>query len=236
MMPDVYSEIYVNEPRKRLTAYAGSFVDDDYEIVGPGRHVDLVGSTTGLPPSAPATGFMFVLCDASTPSLGLITGIGANYAPKHEFYPDVQSPSSNTWHITAEQIISESIINNICLTPFEACEEHPLENVIINFLNREKVSNPALIFGKLYDQLATQPSHAYTLIRVLGRIDESLTLPWIHDILKSGLGHSDIEVRSAAAYAIDSLGDRDSIAILREHNEVVPWLQDYIEEVIADHS
>ncbi len=165
-------------------------------------------------------------------------GIGANIFPKQEF----MSPSYGLTtmevfdNIRDQHIAREAIIVTINSKPFDVGEEHPAEHEITNLLSNGTIRDPEYFFDNLYLVLFTEPGSLYTLIRVLGRLDERLIFPWIHKFLQKGLGHYDIEVRSAAAYTLDKLGDKGSISLLKRHNEVVPWLQEYIEEVLADHS
>lgn len=240
-------EININKPRKRhrefIAAYIAAYADDTNQILDPTEkelEIETISYGAGMAPVETSRIFRLNACDVSTPGPGRNNiRIGANIFPKQEFIPPINGLARIEVYeniVNQELQAREAIMRIIGAETFEVGEEHPAEREIARLLNDRTINDPEHFFDNIYLILFTQTESLYRLIRVLGRLDRRLIFPWIHKFLQKCLGHYDIEVRSAAAYTLDRLGDRSSISLLSQHHDAVPWLQEYIEEVLADHS
>ena len=77
------------------------------------------------------------------------------------------------------------------------------------------------------------PGFASSVLRCLGRTNPG-TSAWRIKIVRSALNADDVEVRDAAVQAAESWGDPEILGVLENHVEAIPWLRDYIEDVVDD--
>jgi hypothetical protein len=75
-----------------------------------------------------------------------------------------------------------------------------------------------------------------SLLRILGRQDIALVLPWGYDLAALALMDSDIEVRDAAVRALEHWGGEKAIELLGRHVDAAPWLTRYAQRVAAELS
>jgi hypothetical protein len=121
----------------------------------------------------------------------------------------------------------------------EAVEDgftHPVEELLVQHLSDDPDTSRLWIEAAYMGARAQKPSLAAGLLRCIGRLPQSLTLPWAERIAVSSLRHEDVEVRDAAIRAFERWGGPISAYVLQSHLEREPemWLKEYIEEVIAD--
>ncbi len=110
---------------------------------------------------------------------------------------------------------------------------HPAEEVIGQTLQSGK--GPSVLgWLRVFCLDAAQPSFAASVLRCLGRQMDPGTDVWRVELVRNGLAMNDVEIRDAAVQAAESWGDSDMIDVLESHSEPVPWLQDYIHNVIDD--
>lgn len=69
-------------------------------------------------------------------------------------------------------------------------------------------------------------------LRLAGRVHPDSQLK--AKLLEQGLASENIEVRDAAVQAAELWADPGTVSALRQHQERVPWLADYIQRVILD--
>lgn len=105
---------------------------------------------------------------------------------------------------------------------------HPAERVIAETM----AGNEAEGFVTALVEVAPGSLQA-SILRLLGREpirDASLR----RRVIETGLASEDVQIRDAAVQAVESWEDAGCIELLRQHEEPVPWLADYIHDVITD--
>jgi len=80
---------------------------------------------------------------------------------------------------------------------------------------------------------ASDPGFAAAVLRCLAR--RRLGTPaWHAGIVQSALAADDVEMRDAAVQAAESWGGQEVLEVLGNHIEVIPWLRNYLEDVVED--
>lgn len=69
-------------------------------------------------------------------------------------------------------------------------------------------------------------------LKSLGRLEVPFSDQSRARIIREALQHEDIEVRDAAVQAVELWDGAECVAALRWHTETVPWLRQYLDEVI----
>ena len=117
--------------------------------------------------------------------------------------------------------------------PLEDGMYHPAEEVIgeaLQAADREST----LKWFKEFSMDGAHPGFAASILRCLGRQEHPGTDKWRAELVRDGLASEDVEIRDAAVQAAESWEDRSLRGILEVHDEPVPWLRDYIRDVIDD--
>ncbi len=117
--------------------------------------------------------------------------------------------------------------------PIENGFNHPAERVIQQAL-RSNQSNAVSWIQAIYHENQNRASVAAAILRCVGRLSRGMVRPWGDFMIITGLSHSDVEVREAAVRAIEMWVDPSLSQVLQDHDEQVPWLRDYINQVIGD--
>ncbi len=107
---------------------------------------------------------------------------------------------------------------------------HPAEKIVDDALNSPK---KRVVYTWL-SELAVDvecPDMAASVLRCLGR-RKSEPLAWRVEVVKAALAVADVEIRDAAVQASEFWGEWELCNVLERHSEVVPWLRNYIEDVI----
>ena len=112
--------------------------------------------------------------------------------------------------------------------PVEDGTSHPGERIIAETV----AANEAEGFVSALLEVAPNSLQA-SMLRLLGRgpvQDASLR----RRVIEAGLSSEDVQIRDAAVQAVESWEDADCIELLRQHEEPVKWLADYMQDVIAN--
>lgn len=117
--------------------------------------------------------------------------------------------------------------------PLEDGMDHPAEEIIGEAL-RSKEDQHALEWLRGLSLDAAHPSFAASVLHCLGRQTHPGTSSWRADLVRDGLAVDNLEIRDAAVQAAESWGGSGLLDILGSHSESVPWLRNYIQEVIED--
>lgn len=107
---------------------------------------------------------------------------------------------------------------------------HPAENVVLQAILRNPHAQDEIA------SLARNQKYNYRaeLLRVTGRLPSNLVSQWGTALMKEMLLSVDIEIRDAAVRALELWALPESIEILDSHRDPTPWLNDYIQRVVAD--
>lgn len=117
--------------------------------------------------------------------------------------------------------------------PFENGMGHPADQIIEDALRSSRDERILEHFSALCLDIE-RPSFASSILRCLGRQTEIGNATWRAGLVRDALGLDDIEIRDAAVHAAEFWGGTEIVDTLNSHNEPVPWLRDYIREVIDD--
>ena len=81
-----------------------------------------------------------------------------------------------------------------------------------------------------------RPAHAAFIFRTIAPLNFPCDKAWRTSLVKDGLKAKDPEIRDAAAGAAEHWIEKDKelIDILAAHQEPLPWLRDYIRDVVED--
>lgn len=117
--------------------------------------------------------------------------------------------------------------------PTEDGIDHPAEDIIVNAIH---FSHADLVFSwlKSFSLDAEHPSYAASILRCLGRLKNPGKVSWRVDLIRKALAMEDVEIRDAAVQAAECWGGEDILKALKAHSEPLPWLQDYVRDVIED--
>lgn len=135
--------------------------------------------------------------------------------------------------ISKEKDFKFEVIYTLIEEPIEDGYSHPAENII-----EETIKTYPLYAGNWVQSLYIDNLNNYTLaagiLRCIGRLNPNITQPWGSIMAIGALLHFDVEVREAAVRAIEMWEDPTIIGYLERREEKVPWLADYIKQVIKD--
>lgn len=117
-------------------------------------------------------------------------------------------------------------------TPLEDGIDHPAEPIIDEAL-RSVDGQRVLGWLRALSVAAGHPELAASVLRCLGR--RGLGTPaWRAETVQAALATEDVEMRDAAVQAAESWGGLEVRDVLRSHVEPIPWLREYIEDVVED--
>ena len=109
---------------------------------------------------------------------------------------------------------------------------HPAEEIIEDALGILGRHNGPKVLGRLATNVA-RPDLSSSVLRCLGRRGQDSS-SWCADLIKIALMADDVEMRDAAVQAAETCGGSEARSALVGHDEPVPWLRTYVEEVIED--
>ncbi len=118
--------------------------------------------------------------------------------------------------------------------PIEDGVAHPAETIIEECLAKCGASCLRTMVRAFEEYVDRRPSISASILRCIGRLDLDQAGDWGMRVARQGLSHQDIEVREAAVRALEGWGDRESLGLLGRHRDSVPWMNDYVQQVIAD--
>ena len=117
--------------------------------------------------------------------------------------------------------------------PLEDGMDHPAERLLAEHLNQCPAARLLeWISGWCTD--STNAAFAASVFQCLARQTRPGTASWRTGLVQSGLAAPHVEIRDAAAKAADSWRDSELLSILERHMEPVPWLADFIRDVVTD--
>jgi hypothetical protein len=117
--------------------------------------------------------------------------------------------------------------------PLEDGIDHEAERTLKNALNALQ-AELVLPWLAEFCTKVSRPNFAASVLRCLGRLSPPGTLTWRSILIEEALQKENVEIRDAAVQAVEQWEDTDLAEILKVHEEEIPWLHDYIQEVISD--
>ena len=111
--------------------------------------------------------------------------------------------------------------------PVEDGYTHPLEEILEDALVRHPESA-----GWILSAVSEgEGSESAALLRCLGRLTSPGAETWRSELIIAGLKSPEVEVRDAAVQAVENWDEERLRALLRQHDEKVSWLDEYIRQV-----
>ena len=112
-------------------------------------------------------------------------------------------------------------------------EAHPADDIIANFLE----SDASIAYPSELENIVLHHQDADLAAATL-QCAAHFEPPWSDsrkaELVRSGLQADDIVIKDAAIKAAESWISPEVIQVLANHHTQTPWLQEYIDEVIAD--
>jgi len=115
----------------------------------------------------------------------------------------------------------------------EDCRWHPAEKILRDALHYDNIGETMTLLcsSDKIDTVLCKRNPA-EIIKIIGRLDYDEVKDWIVPILKDALKNDDISIRDSAVMAIENFENKELFYLLKEHNESIDWLKDYINEII----
>jgi hypothetical protein len=123
----------------------------------------------------------------------------------------------------------DRLLSSIRAEAVESGYTHPAESDLGNFVEANGVR--AVTSKLFYHNVAT--AEVSDVIRLLGRIAGVSEGDQV-EIVQTALANTDVQVRDSAVRAAENWGSRAVVGVLHAHDEPVPWLADYIAQVVID--
>ena len=120
--------------------------------------------------------------------------------------------------------------------PIEDGVTHPAEHVIDEALRKNSSECRDWLSETMVEHYQTRPSIGASIVRCIGRLESDRVGNWGMHVADDALRHKDVEVREAAVRALEAWGGCEALSMLRSHRDSVAWLNEYVNQVIADLS
>ena len=115
--------------------------------------------------------------------------------------------------------------------PFEDGMDHEAEQTLVRaFANIEAQYLLTLLTDFCTD--VTKPNFSASILRCLGRLNDPGTQAWRTQLISDALAKGNPEIRDAAVQAVEQWDEPRLASVLKSHQEQLPWLQDYIRDVL----
>jgi hypothetical protein len=116
--------------------------------------------------------------------------------------------------------------------PLEDGYDHPAEKILASAL-RLQYENVVIWFRSLLSQ-RTSPTVVASVLKCIGRVEEENRPGWGYDLAEEALRNESAEIRDAAVQLLEAWKGKAALAILKNHKESEPWLEEYIQGVLLD--
>lgn len=116
--------------------------------------------------------------------------------------------------------------------PIEDGNSHVAESIIADLLRHNNIYVLEWLKGICLN--TKQPSFASSIVRCLGRQIKPGTPSWRADLVRDGLRVNNLEIRDSIVQAVELWEEQAILNVLRGHDEQVPWLRDYIRDILED--
>ena len=117
--------------------------------------------------------------------------------------------------------------------PVEDGIDHPGE-VMIREALQSMDGYPVLEWLKMFSADTANPHFAASVLRCLGRQQRLGTASWRIEVIRKALSTDAVDLRDAAAQAAECWGGLEMRDVLQEHTDPVPWLREYILDILND--
>ena len=146
------------------------------------------------------------------------------------------TPSCTSAQAASYKRFRNELIATLRDEPIEDGVAHPAELVIAKVLCKNPSACKNWLSRALDEHQVTYASLGASIVRCIGRLEYDQVGAWGMGVADDALRHGSVEVREAAVRALEAWGGRKALEILRNHHDKRPWLDDYVQHVIADLS
>lgn len=135
-----------------------------------------------------------------------------------------------------QKVFSSLLLRSLEVEPVEVGYSHPAVQIMEDAIAAHGVAANRWIVGIYLSNYGTRPAIVADLLRCISRLEHSNIQPWGILMAVSALSHPDPELREAAVRAFEIWGGTESVDVLktRVDAEPLPWLADYMRQVITD--
>jgi hypothetical protein len=163
-----------------------------------------------------------------------VSGASANYLLGDS--PTIsgqEQKKTNEFIRSKEKEFKYEVVHALNEESIEDGYSHPAENILKETI---MMCLPYAVtwIQSLYIENINNHKLAAGILRCIGRLNSNMTKPWGSIMVTGALFHSNVEVREAAVRAIEMWEDYSIIEYLEQREEKVPWLSNYIKQVIKD--
>lgn len=134
---------------------------------------------------------------------------------------------------SGKAILLNQLMSDFVSAPVEAGMEHAAEHTLCKALSTDS-DEDILDWIAEFCTDVERPSLSASILLCLANLPKPGTTEWRVNLVRNALGTGHIEIKDAAVQTVELWGDHDLAKVLASHQEVVPWLRDYIEGVIDD--
>lgn len=157
--------------------------------------------------------------------------LGCDVSLEREYTPTCTSAQAASYKRFRNELIA-----TLRDEPIEDGVAHPAELVIAEVLCKNPSACKNWLSRALAEHQVTHASLAASIVRCIGRLEYDQVGAWGMGVAGDALRHGSVEVREAAVRALEAWGGRKALEKLRNHHDKRPWLDDYVQDVIADLS
>lgn len=142
--------------------------------------------------------------------------------------PEVRSPDGESQHAFVTALRA-----SLSEQPLEDGMAHPAEEILGQAL-RSAAADNVLCSLEAWVLRSQESGLVADLLQCLGRREPPGTASWRSRLVRRALASKSIQVRDAAIGAAESWGGAEMGTVLRSHEEHVPWLREYLQDVLDD--
>ncbi len=149
---------------------------------------------------------------------------------------DTPDPALPANEMENQRAFTGKLLRSLEVEPVEVGYSHPGMRIMEEAIATSgQVANRWIVSAYL-SNYRTRPTIAADLLRCVSRLEHHNIQPWGILMAISALSHPDPELREAAVRAFEVWGGLDSVEVLRTrvNAEPLPWLADYMRQVIED--
>jgi hypothetical protein len=132
--------------------------------------------------------------------------------------------------LTPRFLFAKQVRCAIAEEPVEAGYQHAAEDILAKALTNQ----PEDVESWLQYLLDFEKNEGLVadILTCFGHAISKTPPDWAFAVMDDAIRHSSVGVRDVAAQTLELWSSPEALAVLRQHEEPVPWLKDYIEKVI----
>lgn len=145
---------------------------------------------------------------------------------------EVVAEESAQWVLQRDLLLND-LKADFATEPFEDGIDHQAEKTLTKAFDSIEAKWLLPWVSDLCIDIGT-PNFASSVLRCLGRLPGPGSGMWRARLIGDALKKGNVEIRDAAVQAVEQWGEKDFAEVLLAHQEEIPWLQDYVQNVVDD--